>query len=138
MCRKYQTAGACLITAGLGMLRSLTDDPEILSSGALLHSLVGSWVAREDYGMEDPDVLEAISYHNTGFPGMTRLDMCVCLSDSIEPLRASYPRLEQIRAMAKPMDTELVIYGRLPGLKFERTGTLGKGAGRCDFCIRKD
>lgn len=25
------------------------------------------------------------------------------------------------------------IYGRLPGLKFERTGTLGKGAARCDF-----
>ena len=29
------------------------------------------------------------------------------------------------------------IYGRLPGLKFERTGTLGKGAGRCDFCLRR-
>lgn len=29
------------------------------------------------------------------------------------------------------------IYGRLPGLRFERTGTLGKGAERCDFCIRK-
>ena len=29
------------------------------------------------------------------------------------------------------------IYGNLPGLKFERTGTLGKGAERCDFCIRK-
>ena len=29
------------------------------------------------------------------------------------------------------------IYGRLPGLKFERTGTLGKGAERCDFCLRK-
>ena len=28
------------------------------------------------------------------------------------------------------------IYGDLPGLKFERTGTLGKGAGRCDFCMR--
>ena len=28
-------------------------------------------------------------------------------------------------------------YGNLPGLKFERTGTLGKGADRCDFCIRK-
>ena len=28
-------------------------------------------------------------------------------------------------------------YGRLPGLKFERTGTLGKGADRCDFCIKK-
>ena len=60
-----------------------------------------SWVAREDYGMTDPDVLEAISYHNTGYPGMTRLDMCVCLSDSIEPLREAYPRLEQIRALAE-------------------------------------
>lgn len=28
-------------------------------------------------------------------------------------------------------------YGNLPGLVFERTGTLGKGAGCCDFCIRK-
>lgn len=80
---------------------SLTDDRELLASGALLHSVVGSWVAREEYGMTDPDVLEAISYHNTGFPGMTRLDMCVCLSDSIEPLRESYPCLEEIRALAE-------------------------------------
>ena len=28
-------------------------------------------------------------------------------------------------------------YGHLPGIVFERTGTLGKGADRCDFCIRK-
>ena len=30
------------------------------------------------------------------------------------------------------------IYGRLPGEKFERTGTLGKGSERCDFCLRKE
>ena len=29
------------------------------------------------------------------------------------------------------------VYGKLPGIVFERTGTLGKGAQRCDFCIRK-
>ena len=80
---------------------SLTDDQEMLASGALLHSVVGSWVAREEYGMTDPEVLQAISYHNTGFPGMTRLDMCVCLSDSIEPLRESYPHLEEVRALAE-------------------------------------
>lgn len=51
--------------------------------------------------MTDPDVLEAISYHNTGYPGMTRLDMCVCLSDSIEPLREPYPLLEEVRALAE-------------------------------------
>lgn len=29
------------------------------------------------------------------------------------------------------------VYGNLPGIAFERTGTLGEGAQRCDFCIRK-
>ncbi len=29
------------------------------------------------------------------------------------------------------------MYGNLPGLVFERKGTIGKGANRCDFCIRK-
>ncbi|MBQ1465671.1 MAG: L-2-amino-thiazoline-4-carboxylic acid hydrolase [Eubacteriaceae bacterium] len=29
------------------------------------------------------------------------------------------------------------IYGDLPGLEFTRTGTLGKGAERCDFRLRK-
>ena len=85
----------------IAVSHSLTDDRALLASGALLHSVVGSWVAEEDYGMTDPDVLEAISYHNTGFPGMTRLDMCVCLSDSIEPLRESYPHLEQVRSLSE-------------------------------------
>ena len=30
------------------------------------------------------------------------------------------------------------IYGCLPGLKFQRTGTLGKGAERCDFRMKKE
>ncbi len=28
------------------------------------------------------------------------------------------------------------MYGELPGVRFERTGTLGKGADCCDFCLR--
>ena len=80
---------------------SLTDDPAILSSGALMHSLVGAWVARNDYGMADPEVLEAIMYHNTGCAGMSRLAMCVCLADSIEPTRESYPLLENVRILSE-------------------------------------
>ena len=80
---------------------SLTDDPTILSSNALMHSLVGAWVARNEYGMADPEVLEAIAYHNTGHAGMSRLAMCVCLADSIEPTRESYPLLEQVRALSE-------------------------------------
>ncbi len=29
------------------------------------------------------------------------------------------------------------VYGDLPGLKFDRTTTIGRGGERCDFCIRK-
>ena len=34
-------------------------------------------------------------------------------------------------------DNDERVYGKLPGIKFERAGTLGKGADRCDFYIRK-
>ena len=79
---------------------SLTSDPAILESGALMHSLVGAWVARNEYGMADPEVLEAIAWHNTGHPGMSRLAMCVCLADYIEPTRGSNPLLETVRALS--------------------------------------
>ena len=85
----------------IALSHSLTADPAFLSSEALLHSLVGAQVAHDRYGMTDPDVLDAIAFHNTGFPGMSRLAMCVCLADSIEPLRAGYPRLDKVRALAE-------------------------------------
>ena len=86
---------------GIAEKNALTDDESILSSGALLHSQVGAWVAEHEYGMRDPEVLEAIACHNTGLPGMSRLSMCVCLADSIEPLRKSYPLLDEVRALAE-------------------------------------
>lgn len=80
---------------------SLTDDRALLESGALLHSLVGAQIAEDQYGITDPTVLEAIRYHNTGCAGMSRLAMCVCLADSIEPLRKSYPMLDIIRNLSE-------------------------------------
>lgn len=79
----------------------LTEDETILDNSGLLHALTGVPVAEKEYGMHDPLVLEAIAYHNTGREGMTLLDMCVCLSDSIEPGRKSYPLLEEIRALSE-------------------------------------
>jgi nicotinate-nucleotide adenylyltransferase len=84
----------------IAAIHHLTDDPAILESGALLHSIVGAQVAEDRYGMTDSAVLEAIRYHNTGCAGMSRLAMCVCLADSIEPLRSSYPLLEKVRALS--------------------------------------
>ncbi len=85
----------------IALQHSLTDDEYILESSALMHSLVGAWVARNDYGMADPEVLDAIAYHNTGHPGMSRLAMCVCLADFMEPTRGSYPLLENVRILSE-------------------------------------
>ena len=79
----------------------LTQDESILSTGALLHSVAGAWLARERYGVTDPEVLEAIAWHNTGHVGMSRLAMCVCLADYIEPMRRDIPHLQEVRAMAE-------------------------------------
>lgn len=79
----------------------LTDDPDVLSSDALLHSIAGACLAEKQYGMKDPEVLEAIRFHNTGYPGMSRLAMCVCLADYMEPLRESFPVLEEVRSLAR-------------------------------------
>ncbi len=85
----------------IAKVHSLTDDKAFLESTALLHSVVGAKVAEELYGMTDPAVLDAIRFHNTGCAGMSRLAMCVCLADSIEPLRKSYPLLDEIRSLSE-------------------------------------
>jgi len=65
----------------------------------LLHAPVGAVVARRDYGVQDPDVLQAITWHTTGGPGMSLLDNVIFLADFIEPGR-SYPGVERLRALA--------------------------------------
>ena len=96
-CAKCMPAGEM---RRLACEHKLTDDPRILESTSLLHSVVGAWVARTRYGVQDPDWLRAIEWHNTGYPGMSRLAMCVCLADYIEPLRKNLPRLDEIRDLS--------------------------------------
>lgn len=79
---------------------ALTQDPALLESGNLLHSVAGAFLAASSYHVTDPDVLRAISCHTTGKVGMSPLDMAVYLADKIEPGRAPYPALDQIRAAA--------------------------------------
>ncbi len=79
----------------------LTEDASLMESGALLHAIAGAYRAQVDYGMSDPVVLSAIRRHTTGAPGMTRLDMAVWLADAIEPTRAPYPLLAELRTLAE-------------------------------------
>lgn len=85
----------------LSRTHQLTADETILASGALLHSAAGAYRAQADYGVTDPEILSAIACHTTGKPGMTRLDMAVWLADAIEPTRAPYPLLDELRQLAE-------------------------------------
>ena len=56
-------------------------------SSPLIHAKAGSILAREEYGIEDEDILNAICYHTTGRPGMSSLEKVIYIADYIEPGR---------------------------------------------------
>ncbi len=67
---------------------------------ALLHAKLGAWMAREKYGVDDEDILNAIACHNTGKPGMSLLDKILYVADYIEPRRDKAANLPAMRKLA--------------------------------------
>ena len=67
---------------------------------SLLHTKVGSFLAMEEYGVTDPDVIHAILNHTTGRPGMSLLEKIIFVADYIEPGRNKAPNLDEIRQLA--------------------------------------
>lgn len=64
---------------------------------SLLHAKVGSFYAKTKYGIEDLEILNAISFHTTGRPDMTDLEKIIYIADYIEPGRKHLPNLNSIR-----------------------------------------
>ncbi|MCM1173958.1 MAG: bis(5'-nucleosyl)-tetraphosphatase (symmetrical) YqeK [Blautia sp.] len=73
---------------------------EMQNPAALLHAKAGSFLAENKYGIRDEDILNAIRYHTTGRPGMSRLEKILYIADYIEPGRKHAANLGQIRKMA--------------------------------------
>ncbi|MDD2495423.1 MAG: bis(5'-nucleosyl)-tetraphosphatase (symmetrical) YqeK, partial [Tissierellia bacterium] len=67
--------------------------------GNLEHSILGAELAKNNYLIEDVDILNAIRYHTTGREAMTMLEKIVFIADKIEPNR-SYPGVEEMRLLA--------------------------------------
>ncbi len=53
----------------------------------VLHARVGAEIARDEYGVDDEAVLEAIRRHTVGGTTMTKLDCVIFLADGLEPGR---------------------------------------------------
>nr|WP_296157321.1 bis(5'-nucleosyl)-tetraphosphatase (symmetrical) YqeK [uncultured Blautia sp.] len=66
----------------------------------LLHAKLGAYIAEKKYGVTDPEVLSAITWHTTGKPDMTLLEKIVYIADYIEPARNKASNLTEIRKLA--------------------------------------
>ena len=74
------------------------DDIELITKG-LIHAKTGVAVAQNEFGLADPELLNAICYHATGRENMTLLEKIVYVADMIEPSRA-FGNLEELRREA--------------------------------------
>ena len=66
----------------------------------LWHAPVGAFLAGEEAGITDKEIVSAIRYHTTGRAGMALLDKIVFLADYIEPGR-SFPGVDAVRECAE-------------------------------------
>ncbi len=84
-CAKYLT-GKEQITAceSAGIALSKIE----LENTALIHGKLGAYIARTKYGVQDKEILSAITWHTTGKPKMTLLEKIIYLADYMEPGRA--------------------------------------------------
>ena len=73
----------------------MTDELE-RGSEKLLHARTGAAFARDLFGLSDA-VTSAIRWHTTGCPDMTTLEKITYLADYIEPNRAGFDGLEELR-----------------------------------------
>ena len=66
----------------------------------LLHAKLGACFANVKYGVSDPEILSAITWHTTGKPDMSLLDKIVYVADYLEPNRNQAPNLAEVRELA--------------------------------------
>ena len=72
-------------------------DPELLKYGnAIWHGVVGAELIKDELGIWDEDILNAVRHHTTGAAVMTPLEQVVYMADYIEPGR-DFPGVEKAR-----------------------------------------
>lgn len=76
-------------------------DPDLLNYGnAIWHGVVGAELLKDECGIWDEDILNAVRHHTTGAAVMTPLEQIVYMADYIEPAR-DFPGVDRARAITK-------------------------------------
>ena len=74
-------------------------DSKYLGLPNLAHSKIAAEMLKRKYGIDDEEILNAVSFHTTGREGMGKLEKIIFLADAIEPGR-DYPGVEKVREAA--------------------------------------
>lgn len=77
-------------------------------NNSLLHGPAGSMLAKNLFGIDDLEILDAICFHSTARPNMTSLEKVLYLADKIGYDR-TFKRLEPIRKHAQKGDLDVAM-----------------------------
>ncbi|MDR9755474.1 MAG: bis(5'-nucleosyl)-tetraphosphatase (symmetrical) YqeK [Thermacetogeniaceae bacterium] len=66
----------------------------------LLHGPLGAQLIKEELGIDNPHLLEAVALHTLGSPAMGRLAQVIYIADLIAPGR-DFPSVERLREIAR-------------------------------------
>lgn len=75
-------------------------DPVDEANPHLLHADASAIVARDHFGVQDEEVLQAIQDHTLGRPGMSLLSCIIYIADTLEPGRGTTLELETLRQIS--------------------------------------
>lgn len=90
---------------------------EMQKAPQIIHSYLGAVFAKKFYGIDDEDILNAITYHTTGRVNMSDLEKIIFLADYIEPMR-NFDGVEEARELAKKDLDEAMYFALNNTLKF--------------------
>ncbi len=84
----------------VAMIKNKKLDLELLHWGnPIWHGGVGAYFVKDELGINDPEILQAITLHTTGAKDMTLLDKIIYVADYIEAGR-DFPGVDEARKLA--------------------------------------
>lgn len=83
------------------IVRDKNLDPRLIGWGSeLLHGPVGAYIAENEFGITDQEMLNAIRFHTTGRASMSDLEKIIFVADMIEPNRR-FDGVDRLRKKAQ-------------------------------------
>lgn len=78
------------------LVNKLGLDEKYLDNRNIAHGKVAAKLMEEQWDIDDKEIIDAVSYHTTGRPGMSKTEKIVFIADAIEPGR-DYGGIEELR-----------------------------------------